>query len=66
MHAPPDAQKRSPTVWQDGGAKSQTPGKVNGKESDTAPIDYQGWPDLHDHISQLADAGVLPDLEDYA
>lgn len=23
------------------------------------------WPDIHDHASQLADAGVLPDLEDY-
>lgn len=22
------------------------------------------WPDIHDHTSQLADAGILPDLED--
>jgi hypothetical protein len=24
------------------------------------------WPDMHDNVAQLADAGVLPDLEDYA
>jgi hypothetical protein len=24
------------------------------------------WPDIHDHMSQLEDAGILPDLEDYA
>ena len=24
------------------------------------------WPDIHDHTSQLADAGILPDLEDVA
>lgn len=26
----------------------------------------ENWPDAVDHICQLADAGVLPDLEDYA
>jgi hypothetical protein len=24
------------------------------------------WPDIHDHTAQLEDAGVLPDLEDWA
>jgi hypothetical protein len=25
----------------------------------------ENWPDIHDHTSQLEDAGILPDLEDY-
>jgi hypothetical protein len=45
--------------------KSQTHEVVNTKKSDADPIDFQGWPDLHYHISRLTDAGVLPDLEDY-
>jgi hypothetical protein len=30
------------------------------------PSPDENWPDIHDHASQLADAGILPDLEDYA
>jgi hypothetical protein len=36
------------------------------REGRASASDFQDWPDLHDHISQLAEAGILPDLEDYA
>lgn len=26
----------------------------------------EDWPDIHDHAAQLRDAGILPDLEDFA
>ena len=26
----------------------------------------EDWPDIHDHAAQFEDAGILPDLEDYA
>ncbi len=31
----------------------------------TAPAN-EVWPDIHDHTAQLADAEILPDLEDHA
>jgi hypothetical protein len=46
-------------------SSEQLGGRLNQDNSNALP-DFQAWPDLHDHILQLADAGILPDMEDYA
>jgi hypothetical protein len=48
------------------GPKSQFPESVSTDECDMEPIEIQDWPDIHDHISQLTDAAVLPSEEDGA
>jgi hypothetical protein len=48
------------------GPKWQFPESVTNNECDMAPIENQGWPDIHDHISGLTDAAVLPSEEDGA
>jgi hypothetical protein len=73
MPAPPDLQRKGPHQ-KIGRARREVENNRNLPKilDDIKPWSWglpsldEQWPDIHDHISQLADAGVLPSEEDHA